>query len=342
MANLTRACKELFRRGEDERFPSLDALLTHCRAQREASLDRWHPPEVLRPSVGEGGVELELGSDGAFALNHWSFSQLCTLCGVSRDTVNRLSPETAGQAFRETLPSGNKPLQLLTDRSIVRSLHGVTYSRLWNADLLEVVADAATEFQPPPAGMGGATGLYCGEQDLFCFLIDPAGWTEIGDQQFAPGFFVWNSEVGKRSIGIQTFWFQSICQNHIVWDAVEVVEFKRKHTGNVGDSLTEIRRLIAELVQKRDRRQDGFVGAIQAAMKTTVADTSEDATKFLAQHGLTRTLTKQAVERVSQRGARFTLWSLVDALTQLTGKIKYAGDRAEADQKVAQLLALAL
>ena len=55
---------------------------------------------------------------------------------------------------------------------------------------------------------------------MFCFLIDPAGWTEIGGQAFAPGFFVWNSEVGSRSVGIETFWFQAVCQNHIVWDAV--------------------------------------------------------------------------------------------------------------------------
>ena len=64
-------------------------------------------------------------------------------------------------------------------------------------------------------------------------MIDPTGWAEIDGQAFAPGFFVWNSEVGKRSLGIQTFWFQKVCQNHIVWDATEVVDFSRKHTANV-------------------------------------------------------------------------------------------------------------
>jgi hypothetical protein len=36
---------------------------------------------------------------------------------------------------------------------------------------------------------------------MFCFLIDPTGWTEINGEAFAPGFFLWNSEVGKRSVG---------------------------------------------------------------------------------------------------------------------------------------------
>ena len=107
-----------------------------------------------------------------------------------------------------------------------------------------MVREFATDFIPPQkAGDSGGeseggTGLYCGEQDMFCFLIDPTGWAEINGEAFAPGFFVWNSEVGKRSVGVQTFWFQAVCQNHIVWDAVEVVDFSRKHTANVYDAAT--------------------------------------------------------------------------------------------------------
>jgi hypothetical protein len=107
------------------------------------------------------------------------------------------------------------------------------------------------DFQPPQQGFNGATGLYCGEQDLFAFLIDPLGWTEIGGEAFAPGFFIWNSEVGRRSVGIQTFWFEAVCANHIVWDAVEVVEFTRKHTANVHEALGEVRTIIENLIAKR-------------------------------------------------------------------------------------------
>ena len=71
---------------------------------------------------------------------------------------------------------------------------------------------------------------------MFAFGIDPNAWVEIGGESFAPGFFVWNSEVGRRSVGVQTFWFQHVCQNHIVWDAIEVVELKRRHMGNIQDS----------------------------------------------------------------------------------------------------------
>ena len=205
----------------------------------------------------------------------------------------------------------------------------------------QAVQDEDIPFEPdpepaPPAG----TGLYCGEQDMFCFLIDPTGWAEIGGEAFAPGFFVWNSEVGRRSVGVQTFWFQAVCANHIVWDATEVVEFSRKHTANVHESLTQIRQIILNLVEKRDERRDGFANVIKKAMETRFGSSADEVMKRLAECGIARTLAKQAVE-IAERQGRFTIFCLVDALTRLSGKLSYAGDRTEADEKASRLLALA-
>jgi hypothetical protein len=338
--NLTRASGELFRRSPDERYPDLDALLAHCRREKDESEDRWHPPRALAPeATPEAKLGLRAGSGGLFALNDWSFGQLCGLARVSKDTVNRLAAGTAAQVFRETLPGGNKPLQLLTRAESVRSVHGTAYTRLHNADLVAMLKDYGTDFEPPQTGFNGATGLYCGEQDLFAFLIDPGGWAEIGGEAFAPGFFVWNSEVGKRSVGIQTFWFQKVCANHIVWDAVEVIDFARKHTANVGDAVAEIRRHVEQLVKKRDERRDGFLRVMRKAMEQTLGADAEEVMKALAKHGLGRGLAKQAVESVA--GGRFTIFALVDALTRLARQAEYAGDRTALDVQAAGLLALA-
>ena len=340
MANLTRASQELFRRSPDECFSSLDELRDHCRQERQFSADAWLLPQYLEPRVVEDSVCIRSEADESCRLNDWSFTQLCRLSGISKETVNRLSPDTACRALRETLPHAEKPVQLLTTGKSIRSLHGVTYSRLWNVDLINLVREFASDFQPPPVGCNGGTGLYCGEQDLFAFVIDPTGWTEIGGESFAPGFFLWNSEVGRRSLGIQTFWFQAVCQNHIVWDAVEVVEFTRKHTGAVRDSLGEIRRLIELLVLKRDSRRDGFAKALGKAMQTTLGTDAEDVMKELTRNGIPGHLATEAIAIARQQG-RFTIFALVDALTRLTQRLKYAGERAEADSKVAGLLTLA-
>lgn len=341
MANLKAAHRQLFGRSDDECFASLEELAQHCRMERETSSELWRPPGVLMPQVHGDRLQLHLGSDGAFALNHWSFSQLCAMSGVSRDTINCLSPETASRALQETKPGGTKPLQLLIGKETVRAIHGAQYSRLWNVDLLEAIRNAAPDFQPPQQAVTGGTGLYCGEQDMFAFLIDPAGWTEIGGENFAPGFFVWNSEVGKRSLGLQTFWFQAVCMNHIVWDAIDVVDFTRKHTGNVAGSISDICRIVEALAAKRDERKDGFAKVIAKAMNESVGD-ADEATKFLTKHGITRTLIKRAVDQLGAEGKPFMLWTLVDALTKLTQEVCYAGERTQVDIKVAQLLELAV
>ena len=340
MVQLTRASHELFRRSPDECFATVADLWLHCRREREFSQDCWHLPQTLAPRTSGSQVTVTLDEDVPYLLNDWSLTQLCRLAGISKDTVNQLTPETASRALQETLPSAEKPIQLLTTDKSVRSLHGVAYTRLWNAELLAVISEFATDFQPSQAGANGGTGLYCGEQDLFAFLIDPTGWAEIGGEAFAPGFFVWNSEVGRRSLGIQTFWFQAVCQNHIVWDAVEVVDFTRKHTANVHDGLSEIRRIIEVLVDKRDQRREGFVRVLTRAMSETLGADAESATKELLKHGIPRNLARDAIEIAHEQG-RFTIFSLVNALTRLTQKHKFAGDRTEADAKVATLLALA-
>ena len=53
-----------------------------------------------------------------------------------------------------------------------------------------------------------------------------------------------------------------------------------------------------------------------------------------------RQLAKDALNIARQQGA-FTIWSLVDALTRLSRQVAFAGDRTDADQKAAGLLALA-
>jgi hypothetical protein len=340
MVNLTRAHRELFRRAPDEQFKSLDELWEYCRDEQQFSSERWQLPQKLEPRADGDTVILTTADDEPCRLNDWSFTQLCRMSGVSKDTIGRLSAETASVALRETLPGADKPVQLLTAGQSVRSMHGVAYTRLWNADLLNVVRNFAGDFQPPQAGCTGGTGLYCGEQDLFAFLIDPEGWTEIEGEAFAPGFFVWNSEVGRRSLGIQSFWFQAICQNHIVWDATEVVEFSRKHTASVQEGLNEIARHIAALTAKRDVRRDGFVRAIRNAMATKLGADADEAAKALLEHGIPRGLAKEALEIAKAQG-RFSVFSIVDALTRLSQKVQFAGDRVELDEKVATLLTLA-
>ena len=338
MTHLTKAHEQLFRRAPDERFSSLSKLWEHCHQEKQDSLTRWYAPVDIKAEPDNGRLTL-LANDEPFEMTDWSFSQLCKLANVSKDTVNRVSPKTASQVFQETLPRGTKPLQVFTMDHEIRSVHGVSYTRLYNADVLSLALEFVTDFEAPQEAMDGGTGLYCGEQDMFAFLIDPAGWAEIDGQAFAPGFFLWNSEVGRRSVGVQTFWFQAVCQNHIVWDAVEIVEFSRKHTANVHDALDNIRRILHNLTKKRDKRRDGFVHVIRKAMGTNLDPNMERILGLLGSYGVRRSLAQQAVDHAKQEGA-LTIFSIVEALTRLSQDMPYAGERVTADAAASRLLTM--
>lgn len=339
MTNLTRASDELFRRSPDERCESLHDMTQRCRAKKAASQDKWESPRNLLTFADTERLGVKIGTDG-YSLNDWSFSQLCRMAGVAKDTVNRLSPKTADQVFQETLNrNGEKPLQVFLEDHVVRSIHGTAYTRLWDLDVVNVLNEFAVDFQPPQKGFNDATGLYVGEQDMFAFLIDPNGWCEINGEAFAPGFFVWNSEVGRRSLGCTTFWFQAVCANHICWDCTEVVDFTRKHTKNVGTGLQELRSIIAGLVQKRDERKDGFARVVERAMEEKLGDDAAEVMKVLCKQGINRGLALKALEIAKEQG-RFTIFSLVDALTKMARDESFAGDRMEADQKASSLLSL--
>ena len=176
---------------------------------------------------------------------------------------------------------------------------------------------------------------------MFAFLIDDSAWVEIGGEQFAPGFFVWNSEVGRRTIGVETFWFQHVCANHIVWDAIEVVRYARKHTAKVVDALDDIQDVIRRLVRSRDSRRDAFAKSMEIAFCTSLGSDADEATKALTGHGISMNLIKSAVSMMVTNGGSFTVFRAVDALTRLTGRLTNAGNRTEQDARIGALLSMA-
>ena len=69
--------------------------------------------------------------------------------------------------------------------------------------------------------------------------------------------------------------------------------------------------------------------------------TDDEVTKTLLKHDLGKEAVTRAMQQLGEAGRSFTLWNLVDALTQQNVSLTYAGDRMDADQKVAKLLGLA-
>jgi hypothetical protein len=79
---------------------------------------------------------------------------------------------------------------------------------------------------------------------------------------------------------------------------------------------------------------------MRKAFETKLGDEAEDVAKVLFKHGIPRDLAKEAL-KLAEAWGRFTVFTLVDAMTKVAGRCKNAGDRLELDEKASRLLALA-
>ena len=67
---------------------------------------------------------------------------------------------------------------------------------------------------------------------------------------FARGFFVWNSEVGKATLGAGFFLFDYVCCNRIIWGADQYTEVRIRHTKGAPDRwLEEVTPVLREYSQ---------------------------------------------------------------------------------------------
>ena len=119
MQNLTHAHNELFRRHPDERFASLTDLWQHCQDMKQWSTIKWVPPAEFSVEDSTDGLSLQVQGQ-PMSLTDWSFTQLCSLTGVSKDTVNRLSPDTV-LVQRELDKSAGRPRESVVGQTMASS-----------------------------------------------------------------------------------------------------------------------------------------------------------------------------------------------------------------------------
>ena len=91
---------------------------------------------------------------------------------------------------------------------------------------------------------------------MFVFLADEENRIELPGRRagrsgsFARGFFVWNSEVGKTTLGAGFFLFDYVCCNRIIWGADQYTEVRIRHTKGAPDRwLEEVTPVLREYSQ---------------------------------------------------------------------------------------------
>jgi hypothetical protein len=235
--------------------------------------------------------------------------------------------------------------------SQLRAATGPAYGRIWDADIVDALVerfgDGVSGHWRVPGEFGNRitvtrenTTLFASDRDMFVFLADEDRRIEVPDRRngsggsMARGFFVWNSEVGDKTLGLGFFLFDYVCQNRIVWGADQYTEVRIRHTKGAPDRWLEE---VAPVLKEYDEGSaQPVMLAIEAAREKRVQD---DLDAFLAQRfGRSMVEPLKAIHQVEEERPIETLWDVTVAATAHARSIPNNDKRLEIERAAGALL----
>lgn len=246
--------------------------------------------------------------------------------------------------------------------SVLRAATGPAYGRIWDADILRALTDTygdgvSGRFRVP-GEFGRAvpvtsdnTTLYAGDRDMFVFLADETNRIEVPGRRdgkagaLARGFFVWNSEVGARTFGISTFWFDYVCQNRIVWGAENQQSITIRHTASAPDKwLEQLQPALQAYAEASTAGVSDLVAAARAKRIMTVegGDNSSAVMAFLAKRFSGAQARAVMDTHMLEEGRPIeTLWDAATGITAFAKGIPFQAERVEMEREGGRVLAMA-
>lgn len=364
MNTITKASHQWATRPADQRFTSLDELVDFTCYQREISRGIAVPSRWLevRP-IADDATRRELvvcGPDGAPATpTHWAFGQLANRLSAPAGYLRTLPADIVADALNYgAFKRPVEDLGVLLRKNGGLELAAVTgpnYGRIWNSDIAIALrrqfGDGVTGDFTVPGEFGEAvdvtkanTTIYASDRDMFVFLADEKNRIEIPGRRpgltgsMARGFFVWNSEVGSKTLGIATFLFDYVCCNRIVWGAEGYQEITLRHTISAPDRFAEE---VAPAIQNYAQKSSASITtAIEAARAARIdADKVDDFLRTRFTKGQAEAI-KLAHFADEDRPIE-SLWDVTVGATAYARNIKYQDDRVEIEREAGKIMALA-
>lgn len=379
--NITSAHAQWSSRPSDQRFWDLqslhNAVLAHRHAAAEASIDM----RDIRVEAIDGRIEIS-GRTGTHAeITNFAFGQLAARADAPAAYLRSLPATLAVQNINHGLKARQEdsgPAKLLLHQNggfYARAITSDKYSRLWNHTISEkllrlaefgwvpapayvpwghdaaefdtriaTAEDAKLSLTIKPGTVIAPAGLYASFEDMFVFLVQKDKVIADGSESgLMRGIIVWNSEVGKSTFGMQSFYFRGVCGNHIIWDAEDVKELRMRHVGLTDDKA--FRGLEMELRRYANGSGDLMEAKIETARKFVLKSTNPaDVIDFVFDKKmLSRADAKRAIDAVvpDVDGPAYTAWGLAQGITRLSQSEVNADTRTALDRAAGKVLQVA-
>jgi hypothetical protein len=372
MSELLTVHRQWASRPADERYLSLEDMRDAAqRIKDECHAETASIKDLRFEATSEGDIVCYLTGkkdNGKFAkaqrynTTHWSFNQVATKIACPADYMRRLPANLAVDNLNHCIQNGNygynDRMQFLMRQngtSELRAANGETYGRIWNSDILTPVINrygngldgrfrVPGEFKASVPITVDNTTLYMGDRDMFVFLADEDNRIELPDRRdgeagsLARGFYFWNSEVGYRTFGCATFYFDYVCCNRIIWGVEEVQEFKMRHSKYAPEKF--IKEVLPSLQMFSEGSSKGILSAIAGARAVTF-EKPEEITEFMTEK---LKLGKKVTDKVDgqfllEEGRPMaSVWDIVTGVTAFARSMDYQCDRVELEQKAGEIL----
>lgn len=185
------------------------------------------------------------------------------------------------------------------------------------------------------------SGLYCGEEDFFSFMINDIETVDDGaGNALLQGIMVRNSDVGVASFQVSCFIMAGVCGNHIIQDVKDLVEVKYRH---VGDAVKRIHQAIGMINPVVDKERLDDLRLTMAWMARNTLGTNLEEVIANAKHllrGRAPALTEKAMTAAYLNSEQWrdvdgnpqTYLGFVQALTRWSQTLPYQNVRKEIDK----------
>jgi hypothetical protein len=355
--NIYAASNQWASRPDDQRFLTIADLKDAVSRRREISREATLRLDELTVEADDDNVYLSGHNGAAVEFTNWSFSQLATQVGAPAGYLRKLPAPVAKLNLIVGLNGerGHEQTGLLYTAGTpsvhgeLRGMTGPMYGRIWDQEVVEAVEHVNQDgrWHVPLQAYNGvnskqATTLYASDRDVFLFLVDENRPIDIDGQTYFRGFYTWNSEVGKATFGFSTFLYSYICQNRIIWNAIDVEEMRIRHTSMAPERfLTQAAPALAAMSEASPLP---IVNAIREAKAVKIADTTAEVEKWLIGKGIGKLEAKVGLELAARGGDTgsggdpLNLWDVTQGLTAYAREIPRQDERVDFERQVGALL----
>jgi len=365
-----RVSSQWYSRPADQRFLSITDLAAHVNARSHRAAQEVVDVRDIRVMASREDTDklsLEFNNNVVEPTN-WSFGQLSTLAQAPAGYMRKLPAYLAGVNLNyglNNLRSENAKLYYSDDQLLAAT--GPEYGRVYDRELVSAVQRIAgngvsdTRWKVPGAidwsngtynpfvnPTVDSTTLYASDRDVFMFLVDDTHPIEVGKLKSGDpdlvfrGFYVWNSEVGSKTLGISTFLLRGVCQNRNIWGQQDKSTMAIRHSKNAPERFA--REVEPSLIEYSNQSSMGIVMDIKRAKEAVVATKDDDRVEFLGRNGFSAKQAKTIIDRViAEEDTKPTsVWDFVQGITAVARDVKHTDDRLDMERAAGKLMEKAI